>query len=233
MMHRRLDRLVRSTTLSAALLAALVACGPSDDETDPITSSTDSSVTDVVTDTLVGATEPLTDDAAADAAAQPPTLATLPALSGELVEVEPGGPMVAVELVEAFKPMPARPEGAVAVEPDQQPPLEDFFVKVADVEAGIRAGMTVVWLDARDKLNYDFGHIPGSINAPYFEISEHVAQVPKDQWVIAYCECPHHESGEAAMGLWNEGYRYIKVLEEGLAGWRDGLGMPVESTPAQ
>lgn len=233
-MHRRLNRLVRSTTLAAALLAALVACGPSDDETDPITSSTDSNVTDVVTDTEVGATEPLSDDVAADdAAAQPPTIATLPALSGELVEVEPGGPLVAVELVEAFKPMPARPEGAVAVDPEQQPPLEDFFVKVADVEAGLRAGMTVVWLDARDKLNHDFGHIPGSINAPYFEIAEHVAKVPKDQWVIAYCECPHHESGEAAMGLWNEGYRYVKVLEEGLAGWRDGLGMPVESTPAQ
>lgn len=231
-MNRRIHRVFRSTTLSAAVLVALAACGPGADEATPITSSIDGEVTDGVTATLESAAEPGADDTGADAA-PPATIATLPALSGELVAVEPDGPMVAVELVEAFKPMPERPAGAVAVEPDQQPPLEDFFVKVADVEAGLRAGMTIVWLDARDKLNYDFGHIPGSINAPYFEIGEHVAQVPKDQWVIAYCECPHHESGEAAMGLWNEGYRYVKVLEEGLAGWRDGLGMPVESTPAQ
>ena len=222
-----------STALVAAVLATVGACSPAAD-TDPITSATDGDVTSVMTDVAdVGDLSAMTDTQRADDVAAPATIATLPALSGELVEVEPGGPLVAVELVEAFKPMPARPAGAVAVDPEQQPPIEDFFVKVADVEVGIRAGMKVTWLDARDKMNFDFGHIPGSINAPYFEIGEHVASIPKDEWVIAYCECPHHESGEAAMGLWNEGYRYVKVLEEGLAGWRDGLGMPVESTPTQ
>ena len=160
-----------------------------------------------------------------------PTMSTREPLSGKLQEVEPGGPMVAVELVDVFKPMVARPEGTAPVDPDKEPPLEDFFVKSADVDAGIKAGMEVVWLDARDKLNYDFGHIPGAINAPFFEIADHVKDVPRDKWVVAYCECPHHESGEAAMGLWNAGFRYVKVLEEGLAGWRDGLGHPVEASP--
>lgn len=221
-------RSVRLTATTLALFTAVAACGPaagtpgadgtapeSADDTTAITATMGADVSPAVSDTSASA----------------PTIGARAPLSGKLQEVEPGGPMVAVELVDVFKPMPARPEGSAPVDPAAQPPLEEFFVKAADVDAGINAGMEIVWLDARDKLNYDFGHIPGAINAPFFEIADHTNEVPRDKWVVSYCECPHHESGEAAMGLWDAGFRYVKVLEEGLAGWRDGLGKPVEASP--
>lgn len=222
-------RSFRLTLTTVIALGALTACTPSAPSGDPIDDAGQAVdvASDAITDTEAAAGDAMTDTNAA----APPTIGKLAPLSGKLQEVEPGGPMVAVELVDAFKPMPARPEGSAPVDKDKEPPLEDFFVKSADVEAGIRAGMEIVWLDARDKLNYDFSHIPGAINAPFFEIAEHVGEVPRDKWVVSYCECPHHESGEAAMGLWNAGFTYVKVLEEGFAGWRDGLGMPVEETP--
>lgn len=216
------------TAIAAATLLA-AGCTPAPGTDSTTGQDTAGVVTDGITDTQladVGAAEPLSDTAEV----APPPNATLPPLSGKLEPIEPGGPMVAVELKDAFEPMPARPAGSDPVPPEAEPLPEDFYVKVADVEAGIRAGMDIVWLDARDKLNYDFGHIPGAVNAPYFEVTDHMAALPRDRWIVSYCECPHHESGEAAMGLWKEGYRYVKVLEEGLGGWRDGLGMPVDKT---
>ncbi len=219
----------RTSRMAAIAIFALqaAACAPATD-VDPITEAPGAEL-GTVTDTL-GAELGLPEESVSDTVPAEPTISVRPPLSGKLEEVEPGGPMVAVELKDAFKPMPAKPEGSAPIAAEDQPALEDFFVKVADVEAGIRAGMDIVWLDARGKENFDFGHIPGAISAPYFEISDHVADVPRDRWVVTYCECPHHESGEAAMGLWNEGFTYVKVLEEGLGGWRDGLKMPVEPT---
>ncbi|MEO8082398.1 MAG: rhodanese-like domain-containing protein [Ardenticatenales bacterium] len=224
-MNWRSLRLAASTLV---LFAAVAACGPSnmDDVSSGGTTPDNAPITSTLAGDDISPAAPVS-----DTVVTAPTIGARAPLSGKLQEVEPGGPMVAVELVDAFKPMVARPEGSAPVDPADQPPLEDFFVKAADVDAGINAGMEIVWLDARDKLNYDFSHIPGAINAPYFEIADHVNEVPRDKWVVSYCECPHHESGEAAMGLWSAGFRYVKVLEEGFAGWRDGLGKPVDASP--
>ncbi len=105
-----------------------------------------------------------------------------------------------------------------------EPALEDFFISVHDVAGAMDEGMEVVFLDARPELDFEFGHIDGAISVPYFDVGTRLNDVPRDKWVVTYCECPHHEAGQAAQELYANGYPYVKVLEEGLGGWRDELG---------
>jgi cytochrome c oxidase cbb3-type subunit 3/ubiquinol-cytochrome c reductase cytochrome c subunit len=138
---------------------------------------------------------------------------------------EPGAVSAAPEVPEAF---------ASAFTPisNDEPTIEDFFVSVHDVVGAMDAGMDVVFIDARPELDFEFGHIEGAINIPYFEVEEHLDKVPADRWMVTYCECPHHEAGQAAQALYDAGFPYVKVLEEGLGGWRDELGRPLVMPPA-
>ena len=120
--------------------------------------------------------------------------------------------------------VPAGFEAAFTPVHGEEPEIEDFFVSVHDVAGAMDAGMDVLWLDARPELDFEFGAIEGAINVPYFEVADHLDRIPKERWIVTYCECPYHEAGQAAQALHDAGYPYVKVLEEGLGGWRDELG---------
>lgn len=95
------------------------------------------------------------------------------------------------------------------------------FIAVADLVAALDAGMDIVIVDARPQLDYDFGHIPSAVNVPYFDVESHMDQLPKDQWIVTYCECPHAEAEQAADVLLANGFTHVKVIDEGLLGWRE------------
>jgi len=41
--------------------------------------------------------------------------------------------------------------------------------------------------DARSKLSYDLGHVPGAVSLPLEELSNRLAEIPRDRLVIFYC----------------------------------------------
>lgn len=41
--------------------------------------------------------------------------------------------------------------------------------------------------DARPKLSYDEGHLPGAISLPLTELEKRMSEVPKDRIVVFYC----------------------------------------------
>jgi rhodanese-related sulfurtransferase len=100
-------------------------------------------------------------------------------------------------------------------------PDSDLLVPVKYVMEARDAGVDIVFVDARPELDYEFGHIPGAINVPYFAADEHLSELPRDRLIVAYCECPHAEAVQVADALVADGFPQVKVIDEGLFGWTE------------
>lgn len=104
---------------------------------------------------------------------------------------------------------------------------EDRFVSAEQVKKAIDAKNRVVIVDARAPSEWIQLHIPGSVPAPYHDLSR-LDVVPKDgTWIVAYCACPHHASGMVVDELRNRGYKRTAILDEGILFWNQH-GYPVE-----
>ena len=44
-----------------------------------------------------------------------------------------------------------------------------------------------VFIDARDPLSYQGGHIPGALNIPVDQIESYFKDLDPKQWIITYC----------------------------------------------
>jgi rhodanese-related sulfurtransferase len=107
---------------------------------------------------------------------------------------------------------------------------EGKFASAADIKAADDAGEDIVFVDSRVALDYESGHIPGAAHVPYFEAADHIDSLPKDRWIVTYCECPHAEAEQVADVLLDNGFTMVRVMDEGLQGWRE-IGGAVETGP--
>lgn len=106
------------------------------------------------------------------------------------------------------------------------------YASVDDVAAAYDQKRRFVLIDARPTSDYLRMHIPGAISVPYFDMHD-LDKVPNDgTWVIAYCVCPHEESGRVLEELRKRGYANTAVLDEGFFVWTD-RGHPVEAAAGQ
>jgi cytochrome c oxidase cbb3-type subunit 3 len=104
---------------------------------------------------------------------------------------------------------------------------EERYVSAEQVKRALDAKQRIVLLDARAPSDWIQFRIPGAIAFPYYE-AKNAERVPKDgTWVVAYCACPHHASGEVVDALRRNGYPNTAVLDEGILVWRN-LGYPLE-----
>jgi len=98
-------------------------------------------------------------------------------------------------------------------------------IAMADVVKAIDDGCLkgqIQFIDARTQLDYESGHIPGAIDVPFHSPQAHFSELPKDKWLIAYCECPNSEALQVANALVKDGgFTKVKYITEGLAAWRD------------
>lgn len=128
------------------------------------------------------------------------------------------------------------PPVAPTQEPAAQTAAEAFveggphYVAAKALAEGLDSGtVPILVVDSRAPEAYAFGHIPGSINVPYYEPEKHLDELPKDKWIVTYCECPHAEADQLAAALEAEGYTMVRVIDEGLQGWT-ALGRETVST---
>jgi mono/diheme cytochrome c family protein/rhodanese-related sulfurtransferase len=98
---------------------------------------------------------------------------------------------------------------------------DERFVAAAQVELALREKRRMIIIDARSPSDWIQFHIPGAISLPYYSTAE-LDRLPKDDgtWVVAYCACPHHASGEVVDALRRRGYTHTAVLDEGILSWR-------------
>jgi rhodanese-related sulfurtransferase len=89
-----------------------------------------------------------------------------------------------------------------------------------------RDGLVTV-LDVRPPEEYAAGHLPGAINIPLPELEQHLAALPKENEVVAYCRGPYCVLAfEAVRRLRAQGYQ-ARRLENGYPEWKQA-GLPVE-----
>jgi mono/diheme cytochrome c family protein/rhodanese-related sulfurtransferase len=104
---------------------------------------------------------------------------------------------------------------------------DDRYVSAEQVKRALEAKRRIVIVDARSPADWIQFRIPGSVPIPYYD-AEKLARIPNDgTWVVAYCACPHHASGEVVNALRAKNYRATAVLDEGILFWRD-RGYPLE-----
>lgn len=77
----------------------------------------------------------------------------------------------------------------------------------------------VILLDVRPEDEYQQGHIPGAISLPVDQLEERLAELPRDQRIVAYCRGPLCVfADEAVQRLQLNGYEAVR-LEAGVADW--------------
>lgn len=134
----------------------------------------------------------------------------------------------AVAPATAQRPPPTQapiPLGPVPLNPNGPEPAgfkPDPGTTPADViKAQLDRGAKMAILDARAPSDYAFEHIAGAVSVPFYDPDPYYAQLPHDAWLVAYCSCPHAESGMLARKLTAKGFTKVTVLDEGLGVWKN------------
>lgn len=126
---------------------------------------------------------------------------------------------------------PALPRtGPIVLNPKGKMPTfnlrEDRFASLDEVKAALDKKQRIIIADARAPSDWLNLHITGSISTPYYD-PKSLDDIPNDgTWVIAYCACPHHASGEVVDQLRKRGYKHTAVLDEGVFAWQH-KGYPI------
>jgi cytochrome c oxidase cbb3-type subunit 3 len=127
-------------------------------------------------------------------------------------------------------------DGPVVIHPKGKAPefklREGRFVSAEQVKKALDAGRRIVIVDARAPSDWMAFRIPGALSIPYYDAGQ-LDRIPNDgTWVVAYCACPHHASGEIVDALRKRNYPHTAVLDEGILFWRKS-GFPLEGEAAK
>lgn len=133
-------------------------------------------------------------------------------------------------------PMPPtpKPTGPIVLNPKGKTPefklRDERFASLEEVAKALKEKRRIIIVDARAPSDWETLHIEGAISTPYYD-KPSLDVVPNDgTWVIAYCACPHHASGEVVDELRRRGYKHTAVLDEGVFAWQRA-GHPVVAAP--
>ena len=74
-------------------------------------------------------------------------------------------------------------------------------------------------VDARDAAQYAKEHIPGAVNIDWRQAVARRTELPKDRMVVMYCNSGSL-SAQAVFALRLLGYDNVKVLQDGIEGWK-------------
>lgn len=108
-----------------------------------------------------------------------------------------------------------------------RPCRHDFSqISAPDLAQRLHSG-DVILLDARPRLEYEAGHLPGAISMPLDELSQRVTDLPPQAFFVTYCRGPLCVYADQALEILHAHGRQGVRLEEGTAEWRL-LGYPVE-----
>ncbi len=137
----------------------------------------------------------------------------------------PQAPSVAPKVdLDALKKLP------VVINPNGKPPSftlrNNRFVSIVQVKEALDKKQRMIIIDARSPSDFIQSRIPGAISNGYYD-REGLDRLKDDgTWIIAYCACPHHASGEVVDELRRRGFKNTAVLDEGILEWQH-RGFPI------
>ena len=124
-------------------------------------------------------------------------------------------------------------EKPTGIQPDFEMPDDGFaYLPIDLVKQEFDAGKGFYFIDARPTNDYDLQHIEGAYSVPFYEKEDHLYRFPTGVWYVAYCACPHSESGVVANYLMENGHDTVGILDEGYLEW-EGRGYPTEGSDDQ
>ncbi len=85
-------------------------------------------------------------------------------------------------------------------------------------------------LDVRAPDDYAAGHIPGAVNLPAEALEAHLAQLPRDQAIVAYCGGRYCVLSMRAVALLRARGFQAQRLGDGFPAWK-AAGLRIESAP--
>jgi rhodanese-related sulfurtransferase len=77
----------------------------------------------------------------------------------------------------------------------------------------------ILVIDARDATQFEADHIPGAINIEWRQAVPRRDEIPRDQPVVIYCNTGSL-SAQAVFALRLLGWDNVRVLQDGLVGWK-------------
>jgi len=90
----------------------------------------------------------------------------------------------------------------------------------------LQAGKRLLVLDVRPTQEHAAAHLPGAVSIPVGELRRRLAELPRDQEIVAYCRGPYCAfAHEAVRLLRHEGFT-ARRLEDGLPEWV-AAGLPI------
>lgn len=119
---------------------------------------------------------------------------------------------------------------AVAAHAEENPVVVDAIAGYMDFS---EYGSSLIWpeqipaedwkkvfiVDARDAAQYAREHIPGAVNIEWRQAVARRAELPTDRMVLMYCNSGSL-SAQAVFALRLLGHENVKVLQDGLEGWK-------------
>jgi cytochrome c oxidase cbb3-type subunit 3/ubiquinol-cytochrome c reductase cytochrome c subunit len=133
------------------------------------------------------------------------------------------GPQLAAQRAAPARPPPI-PLGPVPLNPKGPEPAgfqaQPQTTKADVIKHELEHGAKMAILDARAPSDYTNEHIAGAVSVPFYEPEPYFPNLPRDAWLVAYCSCPHAESGTLAQKLVSAGFKKVTVLDEGLGYWK-------------
>jgi len=105
-------------------------------------------------------------------------------------------------------------------------------VSRAELLQRVRSDEAVV-IDVRPTEEYEAGHIAGAISIPLADLEAHLAELPADTELVAYCRGPYCALAPQGVALLRQSGRRARRLEDGFPEWRlAGLPIAIGSRPA-
>jgi ArsR family transcriptional regulator len=99
-------------------------------------------------------------------------------------------------------------------------------VAASELVMRLREG-SVLLLDVRPEDEYGLGHLPGALNIPLRHLEERLAELPRENEIVAYCRGPYCVlSFEAVAALRAQGFN-VRRFDDGFPEWK-AAGYPVE-----
>lgn len=98
-----------------------------------------------------------------------------------------------------------------------------------ELRARARSGEVTI-LDVRPREEYLAGHIPGALSVPLEELEEHLARLPPEAEIVAYCRGPYCVLAPQGVALLRTHGHSARRLADGFPEWRLA-GLPVTIGP--
>jgi len=113
---------------------------------------------------------------------------------------------------------------------DMQCVPNNRYVPAEQIAKALADKRKMIIIDARPASDWMRVHVTGAVSIPHHD-PKRLDEIKNDgTWVLAYCACPHHLSGDIVDMLKKKGFKNAAILDEGILEWHR-RGYPVTAAP--